>query len=85
MNLACVIGHATSTVKHPSMQGWRLLIVQPLGVERSRDGVPIIAIDQLGSQVGQDVMITSDGKEVRDVMGTNTSPVRWMVLGQVDE
>ncbi len=31
MQLARVIGHATSTIKHSSMAGWRLVLVQPLG------------------------------------------------------
>ena len=30
MQLAGVVGHGISTVKHPSLQGWRLLVVQPL-------------------------------------------------------
>lgn len=85
MQLAEVIGRATSTVKHDSMNGWRLLVVQPLLVNRDRDGTPIIAIDELGSEVGQDVIISSDGKTVSEAMGTKTSPVRWIVIGQPDE
>ena len=30
MQIGRVVGHAVSTVKHPSLQGWRLLLVQPL-------------------------------------------------------
>lgn len=85
MQIARVIGHATSTVKHFSLNGWRMLIVQPLMVDGSRDGTPIIAIDELGSQVGQDVIISSDGKSVSEAMGTPATPVRWIVLGQSDE
>lgn len=85
MQLATVIGHATATVKHSSMNGWRLLVVQPLLVDGGRDGTPIIAIDELGSQVGQNVIISSDGKTVTEAMGTPKSPVRWIVIGQPDE
>jgi len=85
MNLATVIGHATSTVKHSSLNGWRLLVVQPLTADGGRDGVPILAIDELGSEVDQDVIITSDGKAVREIVGTNATPIRWMVLGQSDD
>ncbi len=84
MNLATVIGHATSTVKHVTLNRWRLLVVQPLGVGNVKDGEPIIAIDELGSQVGQQVIITSDGKAVSEAMGSPNTPVRWMVLGQPD-
>jgi len=84
MNLALVIGNATSTVKHPSMQGWRLLIVQPLTADGGDDGEPLLAIDSLGAPIGGQVIITSDGKEVSEVMGTKTTPVRWMVMAQPD-
>lgn len=85
MNLARVIGNATATVKHPSMQGWRLLIVQPLSASGGDDGEPLLAIDSLGAPIGSDVIITSDGKEVSAVMKSNNTPVRWMVMGLPDE
>lgn len=58
--------------------------MQPLMADGGRDGTPIIVIDQLGSEVGQDVIICSDGKSVTEAMGTKTSPVRYIVLGQAD-
>jgi ethanolamine utilization protein EutN len=85
MNLATVIGYATSTVKHPSLNGWRMLVVQPLLANGERDGTPLIAIDELGSRMGSNVIISSDGAAVREAMGTNNSPVRWIVIGQPDE
>ena len=39
-----VIGNATSTVKHSTMQGWKLLVVQPLlSDDCSADGDPVLA------------------------------------------
>ena len=58
MQLGEVIGHATSTVKHPTLHGWRMLIVQPLDARMRPDGVPIIAIDPLGGSRGDRVVIT---------------------------
>jgi len=84
MQLAQVIGHATSTVKHPSLKGWRMVIVQPLGATGGSDGDPIIAIDNLGSGRNDRVMITSDGKGVRAMVGDQNSPIRWAVIGLVD-
>lgn len=85
MQLATVIGHSTATVKHPSMQGWKLIIVQPLLINGNRDGEPLIAIDELGSRAGQQVIISSDGKAVTEAMGTKNTPVRWMVIGHPDD
>ncbi len=84
MQLAKVIGRATSTVKHATLQGWKLLIVQPLGVQDKSDGEPVLAIDSLGGGRGDRVMISSDGKYVREIMASNNTPVRWVVIGIQD-
>ena len=77
-----VIGTATSTVKHPSMEGWKLLVVQPVGADgKSPDGEPLLAVDNLGAGIGTDVLITSDGRGTRQLLGSDTTPVRWSVLG----
>lgn len=85
MQLAEVIGHATATVKHPSLDGWRMLVVQPLGADGKGDGSPLIAIDDIGGRKGDRVMLTSDGGSVREMIGRSDTPVRWAVLGIVDE
>ena len=86
MQLARVIGTATSTIKHPTMHGWKLLIVQMLAADgRSPDGDPVITIDSLGAAPGQTVVITSDGKGTRELMQSNNTPVRWSVLGIQDD
>lgn len=80
-----VVGHATSTVKHPSMQGWRLLLVQPVAADgRSPDGDPILAVDHLGAGRGDLVIVTSDGKHTQTVLQDAHTPVRWSVIGIVD-
>ncbi|MFM8582025.1 MAG: EutN/CcmL family microcompartment protein, partial [Planctomycetaceae bacterium] len=38
MQLGQVIGRATATIKHPTLTGWRLLIVQPLDAAGGPDG-----------------------------------------------
>jgi ethanolamine utilization protein EutN len=82
MQLARVVGTATSTIKHPSLNGWKLLVVQMLQADgRTPDGDPVVSIDSLGAAVGQDVIITSDGKGTRELMQCNNTPVRWSVLG----
>jgi ethanolamine utilization protein EutN len=84
MLTARVIGHATSTVKHPSMQGWKLLVVQPLAADGSPDGEPVLAVDRLGAGRRDRVIIGSDGKSTRELIGKMNTPVRWAVLGIQD-
>lgn len=85
MQLATVIGHATATVKHSSLQGWRLLVVQMLDARGGDEGTPILAIDHLGSGRGDRVILTSDGGSVREMIGSDQTPVRWAVIGLADE
>ena len=85
MQLARVVGHATSTVKHETLTGWRLCVVQILDQSGNADGFPQLAVDSIGSRCGDDVMITSDGKAVRQLIGANNTPVRWSVIGILDE
>jgi len=84
MHLGSVIGRATATVKHPTLEGWRLIVVQPLDARGGADGDPVLALDNLGCGSGDDVILTSDGPAVREMVGSNNSPARWAVLGLKD-
>lgn len=86
MQLALAIGTATATAKHPSMEGQKLLLVQPLGADgKSPDGDPQIVIDQLGTDRGSLVILTSDGKLTRQLLDCDKTPVRWSVMGITDQ
>jgi ethanolamine utilization protein EutN len=85
MLLARVEGNVTATRKHPSFEGWRLLICQPIGADGNPEGTPQIAIDPHGAAMHQQVVISSDGAAARKAVGDEKSPVRWMVVGVVDE
>ena len=85
MLLGMVEGSVVSTIKHQSMEGWKVLIVQPLGPGGKADGDPLLAIDRLGAGRGVKVVISNDGKGTRKMIGDKTSPVRWSVVGVVDD
>jgi ethanolamine utilization protein EutN len=85
MQLGTVIGHATATIKHPSLIGWRMVIVQMINNAREPEGDAIIAVDKLGSGLGSTVVLNSDGKGARELIGDEKTPVRWFVIGIVDE
>lgn len=84
MQIARVIGHAVATVKHASMQGWKLLLVQPLHESRTPDGDPFLAIDAVGAGANDIVLISSDGASARNLVKQRASPVRWVVIGLCD-
>jgi ethanolamine utilization protein EutN len=84
MLVGLVEGNAISTIKHRSMVGWKLLIVQPVDHDGRADGDPVLAIDMIGAGRGMKVVISNDGKGAREMVGDNNSPVRWSVIGIVD-
>jgi ethanolamine utilization protein EutN len=85
MLLARTIGTATATVKHSSMQGQKLLVVQPLAADgKSPDGDPQLAVDLLGVGSGELVVLTSDGRYTRELLKCDNTPVRWSVIGIKD-
>jgi ethanolamine utilization protein EutN len=85
MQLATIVGHATATVKHPSMNGWKLLIAQPLALDEKADGEPVLAIDTLGAGLDSRVLLSSDGSGVQQLMKNKNTPVRWFVMGICDQ
>ncbi|MFM8951657.1 MAG: EutN/CcmL family microcompartment protein [Planctomycetaceae bacterium] len=86
MQLARIIGTATATVKHPSLAGARLLVVQPLMADRaSPDGDPQLAIDTIGASTGDVTVITSDGRLLRDLLKSETTPARWSTIALLDD
>ncbi len=80
------MGVATATAKHPSMQGAKLLLVMALqGDGKSVEGDPILVVDRLGAGRGDLVIVTSDGIATRELLRSDTSPVRWSTIGIADE
>jgi ethanolamine utilization protein EutN len=83
MQLGRVVGSVTSTIKHATFVGERLLIVQlELGDGRP-DGEPVLALDRLGAGRGDRVVVTNDGMALQELIG-RTTPGRWSILGLPD-
>lgn len=85
MLLAVVKGNATSTRKHPTLVGQRLLVCLTLDRAGRAGGDPMLVVDQLGADIGSTVLLSSDGLGLRDLLRSTTSPARWFTLGLVDE
>lgn len=85
MLLARVEGHVVAVRKHPSLEGWRLVVCQPIDAQGRPEGTPQVAIDALGAGLHQQVVISSDGAAARRAVGDEKSPVRWLIIGVVDE
>ncbi|MBN1515235.1 EutN/CcmL family microcompartment protein [Candidatus Sumerlaeota bacterium] len=85
MLLCRVEGSVISTVKHPSLKGWRLLVCQPISKDGEPEDVPVVAIDPHGAAAGQRVMVSTDGRYAQELVGDPKSPARNTIIGIVDD
>jgi len=85
MILARVDGVIVSSVCHPSMNGCRTVICQPLDEHGRDEGAPILSLDPLSAGQHQQVLVSTDGSKTRDHVGDPMSPLRNIILAIVDE
>lgn len=83
MYLSKVVGSVWMTQKEKGMENLKLLIVQPLNLDRKLEGNAVIAVDRIGAGVGEIVLITS-GTPAQRIMGDRKSPIDAAVVGIVD-
>ncbi|HEY2420800.1 MAG TPA: EutN/CcmL family microcompartment protein [Neobacillus sp.] len=85
MIICKVVGSIVSTTKAEKLKGKKLLIVQPLDMKSIEyDGKPLVAVDTVGSGVGEVVLLVS-GSSARQTEITNGIPVDAAIVGIVDQ
>lgn len=84
MILARVIGTLTASDKDPELAAYKLLVVQPLGLEGEPDGDEVIAVDQVDAGIGDRVLVSREGNAARQVTGRDRIPLQNLVIGVVD-
>lgn len=83
MFLGRVVGCVWSTVKHPGLQGHRLLIVQPITPEHKDSGKCVVCTDWTGAGPGETVYWCR-GKESTFAFLPDEVPTDLSVVGIVD-
>lgn len=83
MQLARVLGTVVATVKHESLVGVRLLVVQPQDHAGRPDGDPIVACDPLQAGEGELVQYIV-GREAALALPVTYAPVDATVIAIVD-
>lgn len=83
MQLAKVLGTVVATMKHESLVGVRLLLIQPQDEHGVPDGDAIVAADPLQAGVGELVEWTT-GREAALALPVTYSPVDCAVVRIVD-
>ena len=84
MLIARVIGELVATRKHPSHEGLKLLLVQPLDLDGSERGEAVVAVDSVGAGVGERVLLTMEGFSAFTSVGRPMTPIESAVIGIID-
>ena len=85
MILGLVTGTVTSSDKDPELAGYKLLVVQPLGVDLASEGEEFIAIDQVDAGIGERVLVVREGNAARQITGREKIPLQNVIVGVVDD
>ena len=84
MLIARVIGELVATQKHPSHEGRKLLLVQPLNLDGTNRGDAVIALDAVDAGVGDRVLVATEGFSAMTAVGRPQSPIDMAVIGFID-
>ena len=84
MLIARVVGELVATQKHPSHEGRKLLLVQPLNLNGSDRGDPVVALDAVDAGVGDRVLVATEGFSAMTAVGRPNSPIDMAVIGFID-
>jgi ethanolamine utilization protein EutN len=84
MLIGRVIGDVVATQKDPSHHGRKILVVQPLQLDGSDRGDPVLALDSVDAGVGDRVLLATEGYSAMTSVGRPHSPIDMAVLGVID-
>jgi microcompartment protein CcmK/EutM len=84
MQIARVIGTVVATQKHPKFEGAKLLLVQPVSLDDTPRGTPLLAVDSVGAGVHEKVLIVLEGRAAGEALGRKGAPVDAAVIGIID-
>lgn len=85
MILAQVVGTVVSTQKHAGLNGYKLLLVQPLDRALVATGNPMVAADVVGAGVSELVLVSVGSQARAALRGEAPAPVDAAIIGIVDQ
>jgi ethanolamine utilization protein EutN len=85
MQIARVVGTVVATQKHRTFEGAKLLLVQPVSIDDTPRGTPLLAVDAVGAGVHEKVLIVLEGRAAGEALGRKAAPVDAAVIGIIDQ
>lgn len=83
MYLGKIIGNIWATKKYSAINGYKMMLLQPLDANQNNYGEPIIAIDTIGSGPGETVFYITASEAVIP-LDVDFAPVDASIVGIVD-
>jgi len=83
MQVARVVGDVVATIKDAALHGHKLLILQPVSLDREPVGRQLVALDAVGAGVGEHVFFVR-GREATFPFYPLEPPADACVVGIVD-
>jgi len=85
MLIARVVGDVVATQKHPSHEGLKVLLVQPLNLDGTDRGDAVVAVDSVDAGVGDRVLLATEGYSAMTSVNRPNSPIDMAVIGVIDQ
>jgi len=83
MLLGKVVGTLVASLKEPSMEGFKFLVLRQIDVDGKDTGGYVIAVDAVGAGV-EEVVLFATGSAARQTEATNNRPCDAVVMAIVD-
>lgn len=84
MKLAKVVGNVVSTIKTPSHQNKKLMVVIPVDASGKECGDAMIAFDRFSAGPGDYVLVLEEGGAAREILGDPNGSFDAVIAGIVD-
>jgi ethanolamine utilization protein EutN len=84
MLIGRVVGDVVATQKHGSHEGRKALLVQPLNLDGSDRGAPVVALDAVDAGIGDRVLLVTEGFSAMTAVERPQSPIDAAVIGVID-
>ena len=84
MKLGKIVGNVVSTIKTPSHQNKKLMVVVPVDASGNKCGDALIAFDRFQAGIGDYVLVLEEGGSARDILGDPKGSYDAVIAGIVD-
>jgi len=89
MYIGKVVSTVVATIKHPTFDGHKLLLVEMQGLDGQGTPKYDICVDSVQAGVGDTVLVMDEGSGAKQILGQKAEPgqgaVRAVIVGIVDE